>query len=108
MNIDDVALVLLLLTAPPSTLYPIVFGLTTRWRGTLMGPALLTKSIGLALLVDLSLAYRVLGAGYQGRDVARVTVFALITVGVWMQTYALLRQKHREHAAAVRRRRTHR
>lgn len=96
MTIDDVALVLLCLSAPAATLYPLLFGFTTRWHESLIGRALLTKAVGLALLIDISLTYRILGADYQGRDVARLTVFGLITVGVWMQLYALVRQKRRD------------
>jgi len=93
---DDWALLLLLLAAPAATLYPAVLVATTRWHQSLIGRALLTKAVGLALLIDLSLAYRVLGADYQGRDAARLTVFGLITIGVWMQLYALLRNKVRQ------------
>lgn len=94
MSAEDVALILLLISAPPATLFPLVYGLTAPWHRSLIGRALMTKATGLALLIDISLTYRLLGADYQGRDAVRLTVFALITVGVWMQFIALLHEKH--------------
>lgn len=93
MTSDTAAFLLLCVAAIPCTLFPLVFGLTSPWYRSLIGRALLVKSVGLAMLVDISLAYRIFGAEYQGRDVIRIGVFALITVGAWMQFIAIIRAK---------------
>lgn len=104
MSADVAAVILILAAAPPATLFPIVYGFTAPWWKTLIGRALLTKAIGLALLIDISLIYKFLGDEYFLRDVVRLSVYALITVGTWMQFSALLVEKYH----ARKERRTHR
>lgn len=92
MNADTVAVVLVVIAAPAATLFPFCFAYISRgiwWRNP-AGRALMTSSTALALLIDISLAYRWLGDDYALRDVVRLTVYALIAAGAWQKLYALL------------------
>jgi hypothetical protein len=81
--------------APAATLFPLLYGLTTPWWRSLIGRALMTKAVGLALLIDISLLYTWLGDDYFLRDAVRLTVYGLIFVGVWLQLTALFVEKYR-------------
>jgi hypothetical protein len=95
MNADTAAVILVVGMAPAATLFPLLYGLTTPWWRSLIGRALMTKAVGLALLIDISLAYQWLGDDYFLRDVVRLTVYGLIFVGVWLQLTALFVEKYR-------------
>lgn len=90
MSADTLAVILVALAAPPATLFPFVYA-TRPWYRSLLGRALMTKAIGIALLIDISLLYNWLGDDYALRDVVRLTVYSLITCGVWFQFIALVR-----------------
>lgn len=94
-NIDVAAVVLVAIAAPAQTAFILVYGFGSPWWRTLVGRALFTKALGLAMLVDIALAYQWLGDDYLLRDVVRVTVFGLIALGAWLQLVALLREKRR-------------
>ena len=87
---DTIAYALIWLAVPPATLFPVLYFFRPWWR-SLAGLALMTSSFGLALLIDISLAYRVFGNDYPGRDAVRLTVYALIVAGSWLILLALLR-----------------
>jgi hypothetical protein len=95
MNADTAAVILVVGMAPAATLFPLLYGFTTPWWRSLIGRALMTKAVGLALLIDISLAYQWLGDDYFLRDVVRLTVYGLIFVGVWLQLTALFVEKYR-------------
>jgi hypothetical protein len=91
---DVAALALVLVAAPAQTLFAIIYGLWSPWWRSLIGRALFTKAIALALLIDISLLYQWLGDDYYLRDAVRICVFLLIAVGSWMQLVALLKEKY--------------
>lgn len=93
MSADTAAILLVLAAAPAQTLFIVIYGFGSPWWRSLVGRALFTKALGLALLVDLSLLYHWLGDGYYLRDVVRLSVYALITAGAWLQLVALLKEK---------------
>lgn len=93
MSVDTIAVLLILAAAPAATLFPIVYGFTSPWHRSLIGRALMTKAVGLALLIDISLLYKWLGDDYAARDIVRLTVYGLITAGVWLQFAALMVEK---------------
>lgn len=98
------ATILILLAAPAATLYPLLFCLTAPWRGagawwrSPIGRALMTKAMGLALLIDLALLHRVVEP-YPGQEAVRLVVFSLIVAGVWMALGALIYEKHKASRA---------
>lgn len=90
---DEVVEFLIYATAPPATLFALIYGLTTPWWRSMIGRALLTSSTALALLVDLSLLFQWLGPEYLGRAYVRVTVFGLVCLGAWLKFTALVGMK---------------
>ena len=95
MSADAMAVTLVALMAFPATMFPIIFGLTGPWWRTLVGRALMTKSVGLALLIDISLLYTIFGDDYAARDAVRLGVYGFILAGVWLQFIALVVEKRR-------------
>lgn len=96
MSVDVLAVVLIALAAPPATLFPPCYAVIARgvWWRTPTGRALMTSTVALALLIDISLAYRAFGDNYALRDVVRLTVFGLIALGAWLKFGALLYEWH--------------
>lgn len=90
---DGAAVALILVTAPAQTAFVLVYGLTSPWWQSLVGRALFTKALGLALLIDLSLAYQLLGDDYWLRDAVRLSIYSLIAVGAYLQLAALVQEK---------------
>ena len=95
MSADTAAVLLVLAAAPPATIFPLIYGFTVRWWTFWIGRALLTSSVGLALLIDISLMYKWLGDDYLLRDIVRLTVYAILATGAWLTLFAILREKHR-------------
>lgn len=89
MSVDTLATVLIASMVVPATLFPVVYA-TRPWYRTMIGRALMTMSVGMALLVDISLLYRFFGDDYPGRDAVRLIVFGIIAAGLWYQFLALL------------------
>jgi hypothetical protein len=89
---DTLFLVMLFVAAPPVNLYPLAFGLTTKWRSTRMGRPMLEATIGLALLVDVGLSFRLFGQ-YPGLNVLRMFAFLVVIVAAYDKSIALGRQK---------------
>lgn len=89
MSADDIALWLVRLAAPPQTLFVLVYGLWMPWWRTQTGRAIFTKSLALALLLNLSLLSVAIGP-YPGHQVVEVCVIGLVAVGAWLQLLALL------------------
>lgn len=106
MSADHVAILLVLIAAPAATAFPFAYGWISRdvWWRTPAGRAIMTSSVGLALLIDISLAYQAFGDNYPGREVVRLTVFALIAAGAWLNLGALI-YEHRKQRRNPRRRR---
>lgn len=94
MTADGIARVLILLAAVPATLYWILFVFNTPgWWRRPVGRALGIKATALMLLCDISAAYQILGNDYPYRDVARITVFLLVVLGLWLQLGALVHER---------------
>lgn len=93
MSADTIAVMLILIAAPAQTLFALIYGFASPWWRSLIGRALLTKALGLALLIDISLLYQWLGDDYALRDVVRISVYTLIACGAWLQLTALLAEK---------------
>jgi len=93
MSADTAAVLLILAAAPAQTAFALIYGFGSPWWRSLVGRALFTKALALALLIDISLLYNWLGDDYDLRDAVRLTVFGLIAVGSWLQFVALLKEK---------------
>lgn len=92
MNADTAATVLVIAAAPAASLFPFVYAWVARgiWWRTPTGRALMASSVGLALLIDISLVYKAFGDDYALRDAVRLSVYALIALGAWLKFGALL------------------
>lgn len=93
MSADTAAILLIVAAAPAQTLFAIIYGFGSPWWRSLIGRALFTKALALALLIDISLLYNWLGDDYALRDLVRLSVYSLIVAGAWMQLVALLKEK---------------
>lgn len=92
-TVDTVARWMVYATAVPATLFIVLYAFTVPWWSTMIGRALLVSSTALALLIDLSALYHVLGADYLGRDLVRLAVLALVFLGASLKLTALLGEK---------------
>lgn len=91
MTADSVAVWLVVAMMIPATGFPLLYLTFYRWWAQPIGRALMTKAIGLGLLVDISVLYQVFGDDYPGRDFVRIIVYALILVGLWYQFIVFIR-----------------
>ena len=91
MTADKFALLLIIAAAPAATAFPFAYAWIARgvWWREPIGRALMTSSTALALLIDISLAYKAFGDDYYLRDAVRLSVFALIATGAWLKLGAL-------------------
>lgn len=76
---------------PIAVSYTVIYGLFAPWWRTDIGQALLTKAVGLSILLAVSALYQFFGPDYFGRDLFRVTGMALVTVGLGRALYSLVR-----------------
>jgi hypothetical protein len=86
VSIDTWAVVLVVGMAFPATAFPILYA-TRPWYRSLLGRALMTKAIGLALLIDLAVAHHFGLLGDSG--ITRLVVYSLVFLGLWQQLIAL-------------------
>ena len=93
MNSEQVTLYLLWFTAPAATLFPVLYMVYAPWQRSLVGRAIVISKIGLACLVDASLAYHFAGPNYPYRTQVVLGSFALIGVWTWLYLIALLREQ---------------
>lgn len=93
MTADVWAVVLVAAIAPAATVFPFWYGLVAPWYRSWIGFALMTSTTGLALLVDISLAYQWLGDDYALRDSVRLTVYSIVCAGSWLTLIAFARSR---------------
>ena len=85
---EYIAVAILAAGTIPATGFPIVYAFAP-WRKSRVGRALMTKAVGIALLIDLSMWGWV--TPWDVPDWVVITVFAIVVGGVWMQFLALVR-----------------
>lgn len=90
---DILVVILIFGTIPAALVFPLVYGFTTRWWETLVGRALLVQSTSTLLLMSLALLIRGFDIPSAVGDLMRLTVMALIFLGVNLMCWALLREK---------------
>lgn len=106
MSVDDWVEVGVWVGAIPATLFFLTYPfLSPGWRRTLIGWALLVSSGALALLLDLSLAAKVLGPEwFLHHPEARISIVWTVAAGACLKLTALWTGKARLLLAARRRR----
>lgn len=89
---ETVARLLLFGMVVPATGFPLLYSTFFRWWRNPIGRALMTKAIGLALLVDLSVVPIILGhPDYEYPAWVQVFVFVFVCAGLWYQFIVFLR-----------------
>jgi hypothetical protein len=101
MSADTAALIIVALVALPINAFTVLYAFTTPWWLEWIGRALLVSSLGLMLLVDISLLYNWLGDDYPGRDAVRLTVYTIICLGAWFKLIAYFVERRRARRARV-------
>lgn len=89
-TLDAYASVLVFLAVIPATAFPILYGFRSAWWIHPIGRALMTKAIGMALLIDITVIYALFGDEYPGRHLVRAIVYTLIVAGLYYQTAVLI------------------
>lgn len=87
---------LITIAAPAQTLFVLLYGFRSPWYKSLLGRALFTKSLALALLLNLSLV-GYWWPNYPLRHPIGVIVVFLVLLGAWMQLVALVHEKLSRH-----------
>lgn len=77
----------------PATAFPILYACFFPWYRTGLGQALMTKAVGLALLIDVSVVYLIFGDDYFLREHVRFCVYTLILIGLWYQMVMIIKIK---------------
>src|SRR5688572_16925216 len=101
MSADTAALAIVVLIAFPINAFTLLYAFTTPWWLEWIGRALFVSSLGLMLLVDISLLYNWLGDDYPGRDMVRLTVYSIVCLGAWFKLTAYFAEKRRARRARV-------
>lgn len=92
----------LLLALPAVLLYPILFGLFSRFESNAQGQALFWLSVSHAALVIVSLLVAWLGPDYTGREWVRLVVFLGIFATQWWMLVLLIQlQRQGRRLASV-------
>lgn len=91
MNADDWFALMVIVSLPAAVLYPLIYGTQTTWWKDWIGWALLTKAVGLAILLGFTAAFQILGPDYPFRNTIRNTGMAVVMLGVWLGFLAMLR-----------------
>lgn len=84
---------LVYLAWPATLLYPLIYGLTAPWWRSWIGRALMTKAIGVFVLISFSVLYQMFGPNYWGRDYVRNIGMAVALMGFWLALFALIQVK---------------
>lgn len=90
---EVVSTIFVLGTALTATPFAIIYGLRSPWWQTTIGLAMLASSSALALLVDVSLLYKVFGDDYPLRETVLVFVLALVFQGSAFKLAALVKER---------------
>lgn len=75
---------------PPTFLYPLIYGLTTRWWETWIGRALFIKAVGVFILILFSALFQIFGPHYFARDTIRIGGMLFAGTGFYLALLSLL------------------
>ena len=89
--------VLLVAMVPPATAFPVLYATRSPWYKSPTGRGLMLSSLAMALLVDFSVLFRLLG--FPAPDWLRVLVFGLILTSLCLSVRNLLRLQRQGRAA---------
>lgn len=97
---EEIILALLFLATPAQNFFAIRYGFFSPWWTTAIGRALMTKSTGLALVLDLAVIGLVAPEWWL-RDPLRIIIYCILVIGIYYQLIVLWRiQKSSSEAEA--------
>lgn len=90
---DALAIWVLRIGAPATSLFVILYGFTVRWWEFWIGRALMVSSTGMAMLCDVALLNRLFPKGYPLQQDVILTLLCFISMGGFLKLLALLVDK---------------
>ena len=79
---------------PACTLFPLLYLTFYRWNKTRVGGAMMTKAVGLALLMDVAVWFNFRGEDSSPyREEIQTLIFLLILAGLWYQLIVFIKIK---------------
>lgn len=87
--LDIIAVIIVCLATVPANLFPVIYS-RRPWSRSFIGRALMVSAIGMALLIDVTVAFYIFG-DYPYRNLVRTLVFGLVLTGISLEFTALLR-----------------
>lgn len=96
-----IGVVIVILLTIPANAVPIFYALKFPWRQFDEGKAVMISTIGLALLVDLALVFRVVPLPLWSRVVIADIVYTVILAGSTYKLVVLIRNWRRSRREAV-------
>lgn len=79
---------------PAATLFPLLYLTFYRWYKNPVGRALMTKAVGLALLIDVSVWFQFMGENVTSyHEEIQTLIFLLILAGLWYQLTVFIKIK---------------
>lgn len=92
MTPEHMFVALVYIALPAALAYPIIYASLMPWWRTWIGRALLSKALGVAILLSQVGLFHLFGPDYWGREAIRLTGMAFVAVGVWLALVAMLRE----------------
>lgn len=92
MSLETIAVAVVVAGVIPATLFPILYA-RGPWRRSFVGRALMTKAIGIALLIDFAVVSHF--TPWDTPTAVAVLVYGLVVGGVWLQFLALIVVRYR-------------
>jgi hypothetical protein len=90
MSAADLSLFFIWVGAIPQTVFVLLYGFASPWYRYTTGRAIFTKALGLALILDLSIAVHHFG---QLPTWVGPVVLGFVAVGCWLQLGALVHER---------------
>lgn len=98
--LSNASVVLVYLMVLPAVGFPVLYLSFYRWYKNPIGRALMTKAIGLAMLIGLSVFFHFNGSRvYSWAEEAQFMVFVLVCAGLWYQflVFIKIRLQRKDH-----------
>lgn len=91
MSADELFKALVIIALPAAVLYALIYGTQTRWWRDWIGWALLTKAVGMSIVLTYTALFLVFGPDYPYRDTIRNVGMAIVATGLWLALIAMVR-----------------
>lgn len=89
MSHELVWAVLVYAAAVPAVIFPFLYGFLFPFWKSVLGQALMTTSVGIAVVMVVTCLRVTFGDGYPYQEEVRIVGFSLVTIGFWWQLLAI-------------------